>query len=60
MPNIMWLTPKMTEIFILNELRKEILLVANCQAWQTATHAHSATTTTALHSSADSLNLQLL
>jgi len=32
--------PNMMEIFILNELRKEILFVASCQACQISTHTN--------------------
>jgi len=32
-PNSIWLTPNMTEIFILNELSHEILFSANCHAY---------------------------
>ena len=34
-PNIMWMTPIMIEIFILNELRNTILLVEICQTGST-------------------------
>lgn len=40
-PNSMWMTPRMTDIFILKELRKVSLLVAMFQICSTGREIHA-------------------